>query len=221
MADKNDETDAPEAAMANPSVYEERKKKDKYKKRPRSLYYYHAKVTPDGLRLTATNFFYNNGNDKIEEDEIPEIVRILALNARQTEGHVPPIHGVNFKDTWRKKSYIVILLDEENYEFRANKSSVEVDDGGANLPNYTFFDAEDLSIDVSAAGNGLETRSAVCFMNHMKKNHEGHDIYMVNGVPEKQKFYLKLHFGSNRRFSPYTAEGTNLGPPVAPPVLPL
>lgn len=202
----------------NPSVYESRKHKTNYGKVPRSMYYYHATVDRSG-DLIVTNFYHDNGKEKIESNDLPKLIRKLALNARLPYGHVPPKHGDDFGDIWRRKSYFVILLDDNQYQFLPE--AVVVYYGDTYNPNYAFFDAVNVPIDVSPLKDGSQMRTAVCILNHMKKDAQGTDIgKKPDGTPEAQKFRFLIYYGVDR-FSPYTAEGTNLGPPASPPLVPV
>jgi hypothetical protein len=202
----------------NHSIYKKKHTSSKFQKIPSSIYYYHISFDNNGVR-TVRNYYYSAGKDKIHYDEVPQIVRFLALNARNDD-YVPPSHGSDMGDVWRRKSYLVVLLDHPTMKLNAGGALVVKTDG-AGFPNHTFFDAQDLDIDVSPSGNGRTLRSAICCKNHMKRNDAGDDLKKPsNGTVDSQEFEFRLYYSGRSRlvFDFYDSGGTNNGPPAPPPV---
>lgn len=203
----------------NHSIYKKKHTNSKFKKIPSSIYYYHIGFARDGTR-SVRNYYYSAGDDKIHYDEVPDIVRFLALNARKND-YVPPSHGSNMGDVWRRKSYLVVLLDHPTMKLNEGGALVVKTNRAGGFPNHTFFDAQDLDIDVSPSGNGRTLRSAICCKNHMKRNDAGDDLKKPSGgTVDSQKFYFTLYYSGPSRlvFDFYDSGGTNNGPPAPPPV---
>lgn len=190
-----------------------------FRKVPHTVYFYY--VTLSNLETTR-HYFYSSGDRKIYKSEIPEIVRALGRNVTK-KYEAPPFHREGFANdcktmTWRRKSYFVLLLDKPYAAAHfADKNGVAFNSDYTNKDNYSFFDAENLEIDLSDNEDGSDIRSAFVCINHMK----GHGTTIDVGQAEQcYKFSLNLE-GTDTKLRGYRAPdsgGTNMGPPVPPPV---
>lgn len=221
---------------------------------PCCMYFYYVRVNSDG-KLLVSHYFHPRGNPDDEDNPgdpttwppivydakdpvvLKNLITKLALNARPLDGRSerdPPKRGDNFKNLyWRRKSYIVIFMDEVNWKLheldKDNPSIVFITDpkdGVTGLANHTFFDALELSITMPIKhpkpdGPRTDERSAIVFINHMKADDNGRDL---DDWDDPQKFQFKIIFrvayvdgtddGMTVIFDP---DGTNEGPPIGPP----
>ncbi|HMG48545.1 MAG TPA: hypothetical protein VK614_13940 [Allosphingosinicella sp.] len=214
---------------------------------PHSMYFYYVRINADG-RLVIDHYFYVKGDlsnphswQKINYDEeiLRDIITKLAKNARPIvqaeprERDPPRLRKGDFKKTkWCRKSYIAIFFDEGNWSLRKKpKDETEsavtfiVEEGNKKgLPNHSFFDAMDLDITMPIrhprpGGPTEDKRSAIVFVNHMKRDEDGNDL-----GDEEQDFVFKIIVNVNAEMpdDPPTVViidpgGTNDGPPLPPP----
>lgn len=202
-------------------VYEATGGKEPYHRQPHSMFFYYIDFLDDG-ELDVRHYHFDNGKDPIEPGDLKKIIRSLALNARNKD-QVPPQSGKSWQNiVWRRKSYIVILMDSAKWTFIPGKALVFNPEKGSQ-DNQSFLDGQDLRIDVSEDYDGTEMVTAFCCINHMKKNDKGDDIDKdPTGKPEKQKFVFTLAFNVAGFPDPHTIDpgGENMGPPVPPPAPP-
>lgn len=223
-------------STANYDVYESRytahPKTPGFEKTPHCVYFYYVRIDRSG-KVRVDHYLYAEGPLKdptkwppIPYKDMPDIVYKLALNGRPGVRckDPPKLDTHNFDDIpWKRKSYIAIFIDEGNWSFhrrQAGKPSVAFDpDWGT--PNHSFFDALDLVFDMpNKYTKGTDKRSAIFFINHMKRNAKGDDLLKWESQPFKFDMWLAAVFaetsqrGMTANFDP---GGTNLGPPLPPP----
>jgi hypothetical protein len=200
----------------NHSIYEPRLGNDPFKKKPHVMYFYYFGFKTNGIP-DIQHYYRDNGAQPIEDNQLPGVIRNLALNARDG-GQSPPQIGKDFENIlWRKKSYFVILIDSPSWNLIKDRALVFNPEKGS-VPNHSFFDGEDFDIDVSKDGDGSEMRTAICCINHMKKNENGDDIHKnPDGTPERQRFVFTLIYNLLGYPSTVDPDGTNMGPPNPPP----
>ena len=181
---------------------------------------------------------------QIKPHEIPCIIQELAMNARPGKGKkkdppkLPDEQNFN-RIKWKRKSYIAIFVDEANWVLHKSaklpavvfntdnptKDPVKENERGKRIcENHTFFDADDLDIKMPVRdkdGNivGSDTRTAVYFINHMKKNDAGDDLEA--GDPDEFKFNIffdvKFAEGYDAPMTVIFDPGSeNQGPPLKP-----
>lgn len=179
---------------------------------PRTVYYYHLTPVPTP-KLFDVKAYYFERESRISN--IRNVIRDLGINARAGDS-VPPQCGDNFDSfPWRRKSYIVILIDSPTVRLnRGEAIEFFVRDGST--PNHSFFDADDFH-DINLATSN-DTRpyivSAVCFINHMARAPDGVDL----DPGEDQFFHFRLKYTPPPPgFRWPDSGGTNMGPPVPPP----
>jgi hypothetical protein len=202
-----------------------------FEKVPHSIYFYYVRFDRDG-GLRVDHYLWPSPDSSewggpIAYDEVPAILRTLAINARPrtraADKNPPPLPSRNFQSIpWRHISYVAVLMDEANWRFHkradGNAAIAFVPDRGT--PNHSFFDARDVMVDMPI-GNGEETdqRSAIYFVNHMKADQNGATIGDTSQV-------FKFNLNLNAAFAegdgiglPITIDpdGTNVGPPIGPP----
>jgi ubiquitin-protein ligase len=240
----------------NHDIYDKRltepdpQKFKEYRDPPYSMYFYYVRVNNSG-RLVIDHYFYANGDEddpttwepiRYDENVLRGLVTRLANNARPTGPKKPPRIGKgNFNKTpWVRKAYVAIFLEEANWNLRKKPSDGSesaitfiVEEGNkVGLPNHSFFDAIDLAITMPIrrprpGGPTEDTRSAIVFVNHMKRDEDGIDLGHEdpnNSKYEKQEFVFKLIVNVNAEMpdDPPTVfiidpGGTNEGPPLPPP----
>ncbi|HYJ52163.1 MAG TPA: hypothetical protein VEW04_03240 [Allosphingosinicella sp.] len=208
---------------------------------PCSIYFYYIRINTDG-KLYVTHYFYpggdpndpNNPANPADWPAIPRdrlalenILRDLALNARQNGANPPPI-GTRFEDiSWRRKSYLAFFIDELNWKLHklANGDPcivfiTEPKDGKIGMENHTFFDAMDLDVAMPInGGSATDLRSAVVFIDHMKADDAGNDLGAGGGQFFQFKMYFDVAFagGGTGMTVIFDPGGTNQGPSVPPP----
>ena len=126
--------------LSNKDVYIRKSGDPYFKARPSCIYFYYMKWVNNLPYIR--HYFYNNGKTPIqdkylyqsESDEIGDIIRELAINATDTYP-VPPVFGSDFDGlVWRKKSYIVILMDDKDWTFPSPRSSPSLARGRLIMP---------------------------------------------------------------------------------------
>lgn len=188
---------------------------------PRRIYFYYMTLDQNNAP-SVEHYLYENKDAggvwvPIAEGDLEGLVTKLVRNARTTKS-TPPVHGHNFVNVeWRHRSYIVIIIDEQGWAFQkradGNTAAAFNVTKGSTL-NHTFFDATDLRVSVDG-----DTRYAIAFINHMKKDADGNDI---KDTDPPQEFVFDVYLDVQYRGSPdfitviLDPGGTNLGPIVEP-----
>ncbi|MEA3043700.1 MAG: hypothetical protein QOH47_1538 [Sphingomonadales bacterium] len=222
----------------NGDVYDTRlNTTDRYRIVPYVIYFYYIKFLDDG-QPWVRHYRYTESSP-ISVAQLGIKIKDLALKVRNgDDASSEPFMeiGKNFQEIkWRHKCYIVIFMDSPYWKLLKRisdptRSAVVFNTNKGGKPNHTFFDADDLKIDMPPAvppipGDSKE-RSAVYFINHMKKTDFGDDLgYDQNGkkVDEEEKFAFDVYFDvSDDSTGPSTVfiidpDGTNMGPPQSPP----
>lgn len=148
-----------------------------------------------------------------DRQDLMRLVRKLGENARAGD-FAPPPCGHSFSAVpWRRKCYVVILLDDQVHKFPDPgafnidfKDRVEED-------NHSFFNARKLDIDLSGNGSG-DMVTAVCCVNLMQHK-DGRDMEDYDD-PEKYRVDLRPDGPVMLRFRDDDG-GTNQGGPIPPP----
>src|SRR6185437_15284918 len=116
----------------------------------------------------------------IPHDQVQGHVERLARNARDPNGVNPPKSGSRFENiVWKRISYIVILMDSPNWTLlkrTPTQSCLAFNLTKVRTPNCSFFDAKDLDVNVADVGNPPIMRTAVYFVNHMKRDSNGTEL---------------------------------------------
>lgn len=179
---------------------------------PRCIHFYYI-VFDENNQPRADHFFYNNGpkNNPGEWNEIPTdqvefLIPDLIANARSTGIKNPVVSGNNFYNIqWRRKSYVLIVIDEDDWPFqRRNNGNIAAafNISKGSTPNHSFFDAMDIEVDIPNGSGGTDTRYAIAFINHMKRNADGDDLIQ----------------GDTQRFEFDAYVDVKYAPPAAPPL---
>jgi hypothetical protein len=219
------ERDAQAAGLARHSVYEKRLTETPnpwpgFEKEPHTVYFYYVRLDTDG-RLRVKHYTQFSAA-AIPHASLQTVVQGLVDNVRN-ETNNPPRDGKNFENIeWTRKSYIAFFVDEENWSLHTNGDPLDgIRFDNSTTPNHTFFDAKDLTVTVRNRRSGaLTQRSAIAFVNHMKRDDNGNDLVLGDRQPFKFEMIFDVKFADASNapiiviFDP---DGTNVGPPVPPP----
>lgn len=213
-----------QVTATNHSIYDKKLRNNvaNYRKVPHCIYFYYWKFK--GTVPEVTRYDYDNGVTPIPYNLVEGHIERLARNAR-AGGNQPDPAAVQ-DAPWRRKSYIVMVMDDPKWKFTRygpnDEAALAFNPSKGSTDNHSFFDASDMNVDIK--DDGSEYLSAVYFVNHMKKNDQGDDLmYQADGVTgDSQKFVYTLFYdvthgnGSVQQHS-HDPDGTNLGPPQPPP----
>jgi len=162
------------------------------------------------------HYYLDNGKEPIPydgADGIEEVTEQLAANAARRD-HVPPYHGQGFQGiVWRRISYLVFLIDHDLFKYWPD-GGIVFNPKNSGTENHSFFDAKNFEVDVPV-GNITKKRSAICLINHMKKDNGGTNL----DIPEPYSFSLVYKVGGSKEPYAHDPGGTNEGPSVPPPPL--
>jgi len=137
---------------------------------------------------------------------------------------------------WKRISYVAVIVDSQYWKLHKFKpylgapeqSAVVFNTEKESTPNHSFFDAAEVTIPLPSTGPGdLGTRSAIYFVNHMKKSEFGDELGVKNpdGTTlkiQREPFVFDIYFevtavdGSASVFI-VDPDGSNEGPPIGPP----
>lgn len=219
----------------NSDVYETRlNTSDAFRVVPYVIYFYYIKFENDG-KPWVRHYRYQESNP-ITAGQLGLKVRELAIRVRAGDTTLEDA-GRDFKDIkWKHKSYIVIFMDSPYWKVLRrvsdpNRSAVVFNTNKGGKPNHSFFDADDLPINMPATTpptlGDTGDRVAVYFINHMKKSDFGDDLgdhdQHGNPIYQEEKFSFDVYFDvSDGAAGPSTVfiidpDGTNMGPPLGPP----
>ena len=215
---------------ATPDIYTVKRNDPGYDYVPHSVYFFYIRINNSG-QLAVDHYFYFRGppDDPTQWEEIPyedvdDIVRTLALNARPTgAGNPAPLPAHNFENILlRRKCYVAFYVDEEHWLFHKRddgNNAMVFSEVKTNVTNYSFFDAKDIDIQMPRFNGGTDTRRGVFLINHMKRDAAGNDLVEGDVVPFAFDMYFGVHFANPTTktltviFDP---GGTNQGPPEKP-----
>lgn len=198
-----------------------------YHREPYFIYFYYIKFGVDGC-VEISHYEWLNPTP-IPHNQLQAHVERLARNARDPHGVTPPKSGARFENiVWERISYIVILMDSPSWTLlkrTPTQSCLAFNLTKKATPNCSFFDAADLNVDVAEQGHPPIMRTAVYFVNHMKKDSNGTELrYKPDGVTrDTQDFAFDVVFAvkdcNGNDSSPFIIDpdGTNMGPPLGPP----
>lgn len=222
-------------------IYKNRHKKDDgFEYVPRTVYFTYVGFDSNRDKLRVDHYFYPSNlahdepggsltkipyPDNTESDSLLKtIITSLAQNAID-KGNNPRPYKHNFNAIeWRRKSYVVILFDDEDWRLHTLKDGKRAilfysrKNGKPLSPNMSFYDAMDFEIAVTKNAKEVK-RQAIACINYMK-NREGEDIGESNDKAEFEfGMYLDVEFSVGVN-GPITLVidpgGTNLGPTVQP-----
>jgi hypothetical protein len=218
------DSEAVAAGQSRASIYEKRltetPPRAKFDQIPWSVYFYYVRLDTDG-RLRVKHYFYDKGAP-IPHDTLATVVQGLVDRIRAGDPTLP-ITGRNFQNLeWKRKSYIAFFVDEENWTLHKNGNPLDgIRFDNSPTPNHSFFDAVDLKVTVTNARSGAVTqRSAIVFINHMKRNAAGDDLQNTDAQAYKFDMIFDVKF-SDDTTAPmvviFDPDGTNIGGPIPPP----
>lgn len=190
------------AAGPNLDIYDKRLTADppwpRFDWIPRCIYFYYIAFDEDRLRVD--HYFYRNGPldnpgewNEIMPAEVAAILPELVANARSPDPKDPPACGHNFQDVvWTRTSHMVFLIDAAAWAFRKRSEglgAIAFSPAKGSTPNHTFFDGRDIDVQLPGSEGSEDNRTAVAFINHMKRNSEGDDL-----GHETQHFRFEIYF---------------------------
>ena len=221
------------------SIYRIRRNEQGFNQVPWSAYFYYVGKAPAGsIERPVTVYLYQSLHGPIDRAGLRELTTQLARNARQDLASQNP-QPFTAAFSWTRKSYIIILVDDPKFRFeQGNAIRLTAVDGGTNHSFFDGLDFGDIDLPGPLGGAVVERVSAVCFIDHMKRNLAGHDLLLG----DIQRFRRELSPVITFRFAKVGASGgltkllkaakgllmgdppqfeddggTNMGPPVPPP----
>lgn len=179
---------------------------------PYSFYFYYFRPSKFGNKPKI--LFYQSQSNPVApvlKRIVKEYAECAALGV-----DVPPPCEPGFD--WRKKSYIVIMVDEEGWKFANPAIKFKRDRADRRDPpyleNHTFYHAKHDTVKIHPKNETEREREIFYFINHMLQSAtDDSDIF-----GPRQHFCFEL-CPTLPRFESMTADGTNLGPPVPPPAV--
>jgi hypothetical protein len=213
----------------NHDVYETRLNTgEPFKVVPWVIYFYYITFLEEGL--PSVKHYLHTENAAIPYNQMEGRIRELAWRAKREDPTLVKI-GEDFQEIkWEHKSYIAIFMDSPHWKTLKRDvgfSAVAFTTDKSGGPNHSFFDAKDLEVDMSHDGVA-ESRSAVYFINHMKKSEFGDDLGAYdqdhNPIYQSEKYSFEVYFdvagGAPSTVFVIDPDGTNMGPPLGPPLIP-
>lgn len=199
---------------------------------PRCIYFYYVRLDNSG-KLRIDHYFDCNGPladptqwQPIPYADVPGRLYNLAMNGRPaTQIKNPPMSSDHNFDNirWNRKSYIGFFFDEVNWQFHSRgggKAALAFKVGTGVCANHSFFDAQDVALDMpNSFTGGTDRRSGLFFVNHMKRNEAGDEFSSREDQIFDFEMFLKVQFAeasTNTLTVIFDPTGTNQGPPETP-----
>lgn len=217
-------------SVFQPNIYDQLRTKRGYDQPVYYIYFYYISITADG-RLEVRHYHYHRSRagriEAIDYDDVDGILAALMQNAVDGQHNPAPETAINFRNVeWGGRSYIAIAVNEPYwtlYQRQSRNSPItflpRMKDGRRGTSNHTFFDARDLKLPVRIDGS-IETRSAIFFINHYKKNTQADPI---SSRTDTQHFHFNIYFdvafsaGTDPALTViFDPGGTNQGPALYP-----
>jgi hypothetical protein len=193
--------------------YRDRNPRREPGKIPACLYLYH--IGPfENHRRRVRHYYYNGDGEPLNPERVRELVVQLTQNARRPEPEQapPPIGGDWQYVVWSRKSYVAIVIDDPTVRF-VEGDAIRFKLQGGYLPNHSFYDAQDWTVDVPSAPGPSSECSIVLFVNHIT----GEGLEDLPAEAERFRFDLNTIPPLRDDIRYPDSGGTNMGPPVPPP----
>lgn len=174
------------------------------------VYFYYVKF--NGTAFEMKSYYYFDEDTPIRNDhDLITIIGKLAINAKRGDFAPPPFGTTISAAPWRRKSFMVILMDDNQHQF-PNEDALIIDClEVAEEINHSFFNARKL--DINLAGNAVTALCCVNLMQHRdNRNMEDRD------PPER--YEVKYRPNGPRASGVRDDGGTNQGGPLPPPIIP-
>jgi len=159
----------------------------------------------------VTAYYHFDEDTAIKDDQhLEDLVTKLGANARAGD-FAPPSCGSGISAVpWRRKSYLVILLDHPVLKFRDKHALQIICKKKPGEPiNHSFFNARKLNIDLPGDGSGAVVTALSCV--NLMQHEDGRDLE----DNEEEKFAVSVIPGGPLRYR--DDSGTNQGGPIPPP----
>jgi len=216
---------------ANHDVYDKRLNTPGHMVTPWVVYFYYLTFAEGGLP-SVLHYYYKSGGP-ILPTKMEDVTKDLAWRVRNRDTNDiaagMTLCGHDFYEVeWKHKSYIVVFMDSPFWRLfeRANHDygGVVVNAEKKGSPNHSFFDARNMTIDMSH-DDVIESRSAIYLINHMKKSEFADDLGFDQAgkkTVQREPFTFDMYFevGQPRGLATVfiiDPDGTNVGPPLPPP----
>ncbi|WP_395614332.1 hypothetical protein [Allosphingosinicella sp.] len=169
-------------------------------------YIYYPLGNPQADPVMRVYYQHDHSTPIKDEDDLKGLVSSLAWNARIGD-FVPPPCGSSFSSVpWRKRAYIVLMVDDPVHKF-SDTDNVTIDfTGFPEEVNHSFFNARLMTID--AGGEELTAFYCTNLMLNMQ------DRELQFG--EFEKFHFTIRPPKNRALLYRDDGGTNQGGPIPP-----
>jgi hypothetical protein len=204
---------------------------------PYSIYVIYIKFTKTGQ--PDVGHFLQVNSVPIQLGQVKGIIEDIAKRGRANNLGPPVINpgdpglqpfGLQ-NIIWRRKSHVALVVDSRHWKLLKGTqgSAIVFNTNKGSVPNHTFFDANTIEVDVDPDPLELPfddgKRSAIHFVNHMKKNDYGDDLgYKPDGARRKEieKFIFDIYFevdgmDGTKSIVIVDPDGSNEGPPIGPP----
>jgi len=173
------------------------------------IYFYYVQQDAAGLGVRV--YYHFDEDTPIEDGQaLMKLIEKLGANARLGDYAPPPCGHSISSVPWRRKSYLVVLLDDPVLKF-PDKDALQITFRGDphEAVNHSFFNAQKLYVDLPGDHAG-QVVTALCCVNLMQhkdgrnmKDEDDPEEYSISVIPG----------GPLRRDD----GGTNQGGPIPPP----
>jgi hypothetical protein len=213
----------------NHDIYEKRLTDDSqyagFKRLPCHIYFYYLMFGPDGYP-EIRQYDYDSPTG-IDYEDVPTIMGDLANNARNNSNNPPPTHFDFASLKWNRISYIAFVMDSARWVLwkrlsDPSRAGIVFDPkkqtGVSISDNHSFFDALDVTVPIRNSSGGVDHRSGIYFVNHMKADDAGADLGTSN-INFAFEMYFDVAMAGSQLPTVFIIDpgGTNMGPPAPPP----
>lgn len=174
---------------------------------PHCIYFYYIVPNPSDPTNPQVRVFYHDEHKTMTWGRVKKVITGIAQIAAAHDDFPAAIGNSLPAAKWRRKSYLVFLIDSDADEFAPGQAVAFSWRGMGG--NHTFFKGRDWKVDLSST---KRRRSAFACINYFRKN---------DGTPwhdgDEETFDLSFVLGGQIPFRRIDDGNTNLGPPVPPP----
>lgn len=176
------------------------------------LYYLKFGTTGTKPKSITVHYFFDPASNILIEDKI----RDLALSIYKLGVRDPTCYGDSFSDmVRRRKGYFVIVVEDERnrkLSMLTFDDRIDFDFKPENFGKHTFEKPKYMEVKTTS----VNLQIAYCFNRMKSKKLSRYDKDLEVG--ERENFGYSLQFDNEKGAGYSDSGGTNLGPPVPPPV---